>query len=172
MFRNHYTSFNYCQTYVKNRYNPFNNIQSHHISNERKLDHEENDNTENEEIINEESSDENFSKLSSKEESDKESSEESDEELDGESDNEYFKLALSYQDMGYHSAIFGNSCQFYEYACFLVEENDINVLYRLHIGEVVTIATDDGETFAIIRTIFIHQNNHQYFRFCRWIRNY
>ncbi|PKB98826.1 hypothetical protein RhiirA5_366776, partial [Rhizophagus irregularis] len=56
--------------------------------------------------------------------------------------------------MGYHSAIFGYSCQFYEYACFFAEENDTNVLHRLHIGEIVTIVTEDDETFAIIRSIF------------------
>ncbi|CAB4435777.1 unnamed protein product [Rhizophagus irregularis] len=73
------------------------------------------------------------------------------------------ELAISYRDMGYHSAIFGNSYHFYEYACFLAEENDTNVLHRLHIGEVVTIVTYDGENFAIIRTIFSHQyNNHQF----------
>ncbi|PKY32807.1 hypothetical protein RhiirB3_420292, partial [Rhizophagus irregularis] len=56
--------------------------------------------------------------------------------------------------MGYHLAIFGYSCQFYEYACFFAEENDTNVLHQLHIGEIVTIVTEDDETFAIIRSIF------------------
>jgi hypothetical protein len=56
--------------------------------------------------------------------------------------------------MGYHSAIFGNSYQFYEYACFWLEENDTNVLYRLHVGEVVTIEDShkksDDQQFAFI----------------------
>ncbi|PKY55760.1 hypothetical protein RhiirA4_410774, partial [Rhizophagus irregularis] len=51
------------------------------------------------------------------------------------------------RDLGYYLAIFGNSYQFYEYACFLAEENDTNVLHRLHIGEVVTIV--DGETLQL-----------------------
>ncbi|CAB4382006.1 unnamed protein product [Rhizophagus irregularis] len=34
------------------------------------------------------------------------------------------ELAISYQDMGYDSAIFGNLYQFYEYASFSAEEND------------------------------------------------
>ena len=71
-------------------------------------------------------------------------------------DNPDFRieLALSYQEMGYHSAIFGNSYQFYEYACFWLEENDTNVLYRLHVGEVVTIEDghkkSDDQQFAFI----------------------
>jgi hypothetical protein len=76
------------------------------------------------------------------------------------------ELVLSYQEIGYHSAIFGNSYQFYEYACFLVEENDTNVLLRLHIGEVVTIiTTEEDEIFAVIRSIFSHRNNNQRFAF-------
>ncbi|GBC01031.1 hypothetical protein RclHR1_04040001, partial [Rhizophagus clarus] len=58
------------------------------------------------------------------------------------------ELAMSYRDIGYHSAIFGTSYKFYEYAYFFAEENDTNVLHRLHIGEVVTIVTDECETFA------------------------
>jgi hypothetical protein len=61
------------------------------------------------------------------------------------------ELALSYQEMGYYS---GNSYQFYEYACFWLEENDTNVLYRLHVGEVVTIEDghkkSDDQQFAFI----------------------
>ncbi|POG58484.1 hypothetical protein GLOIN_2v1488565 [Rhizophagus irregularis DAOM 181602=DAOM 197198] len=75
------------------------------------------------------------------------------------------ELAISYRDMGYHLAIFGYSCQFYEYACFFAEENDTNVLHQLHIGEIVTIVTEDDETFAIIRSIFSHQYNNQQFAF-------
>ena len=70
-------------------------------------------------------------------------------------DNPDFRieLALSYQEMGHHSAIFGNSYQFYEYACFWLEENDTNVLYRLHV-EVATIEDghkkSDDQQFAFI----------------------
>ncbi|CAB4402039.1 unnamed protein product [Rhizophagus irregularis] len=45
------------------------------------------------------------------------------------------------------------------------QENDTNVLHQLHIGEIVTIVTEDDETFAIIRSIFSHQYNNQQFAF-------
>jgi hypothetical protein len=75
------------------------------------------------------------------------------------------ELAMSYWDMGYHLAIFGNLYLFYEYACFFAEENGTNVLHHLCIGEVVTIITDEHEIFAIIRLIFSHQYNNQQFTF-------
>ncbi|GBB87223.1 hypothetical protein RclHR1_13670004 [Rhizophagus clarus] len=53
------------------------------------------------------------------------------------------ELALAYHDMGYELAIFGNSYQFYEYVCFLVEDNDTIIQYRLHVGEVVTIMAEN-----------------------------
>ncbi len=64
------------------------------------------------------------------------------------------ELVMSYQNIDYHLAIFGNSYHFYEYACFLAEENDTNILHHLHIGEVVTIVTNDGENFILIQSIF------------------
>jgi hypothetical protein len=65
--------------------------------------------------------------------------------------------------MGYKAAIFGNSCQFYEYASFLVENNGTTIRYRLHVGEVVTIMTEDeGWNFAILRSIFSHQRQQRF----------
>src|SRR5581483_2322113 len=76
------------------------------------------------------------------------------------------ELALAYQDIGYESAICGKSYQFYEYASFLIEDNDSTARYRLHIGETVTIITEDeNQNFAILRSIFSHQRNDQRFAF-------
>ena len=68
--------------------------------------------------------------------------------------------------MGYESAFFGGSCRYYELASFLEEDDDgINMQYRLHVGEVISIISEDGESFAILRSIFSHQRNDQHFAF-------
>ncbi|PKC02511.1 hypothetical protein RhiirA5_425127 [Rhizophagus irregularis] len=51
--------------------------------------------------------------------------------------------------MDYYLAIFGNLYQFYEYTCFLAEENDTNVLHRLHIVLADKILTNDEKTEAV-----------------------
>jgi hypothetical protein len=52
------------------------------------------------------------------------------------------------------------------YVCFLVEDNDTTIQYRLHVGEVATImAENDNRKFAIIRSIFSHQRNNQRYAF-------
>lgn len=82
--------------------------------------------------------------------------------------NFYRELASAYRDMGYEYhelTLFGNSCQHYELASFLVEDNGINTQYRLHVGEVVSIISKDDESFAIIRSIFSHERNDQHFAF-------
>ena len=49
---------------------------------------------------------------------------------------------------------------FFGYASFLFEkENGDTVLYRLHIGDVVSINIKDEENFAIVRAILCHQKN-------------
>ncbi|CAG8798492.1 12356_t:CDS:1, partial [Cetraspora pellucida] len=47
----------------------------------------------------------------------------------------FAELTLAYQDMDYELTMFEDSCQFYEYICFLVEDNDTIIQYRLHVGE-------------------------------------
>jgi hypothetical protein len=72
------------------------------------------------------------------------------------------ELASVYQDMGYKAAFFKSSCQHYGLACFSVEETQ----YSLHVGEVVTIISEEeGESYAILRSIFSHERNDQRFAF-------
>ncbi|KAF0514529.1 hypothetical protein F8M41_017575 [Gigaspora margarita] len=78
----------------------------------------------------------------------------------------FAELALAYQDMDYELTMFEDSCQFYEYICFLVEDNDTTIQYRLHVGEVVTIITENNsQNFAILKSIFSHRKNNQRFAF-------
>ena len=64
------------------------------------------------------------------------------------------ELKLAYEDLGDNSAIFNNMMSFFVYASFLFEkENGDTVLYRLHIGDVVSINIKDEENFAIVRAI-------------------
>ena len=70
------------------------------------------------------------------------------------------ELKLAYEDLGDNSAIFNNMMSFFGYASFLFEkENGDTVLYRLHIGDVVSINIKDEENFAIVRAILCHQKN-------------
>jgi len=65
--------------------------------------------------------------------------------------------------MGYESAFFELSYRYYELVCFL-EDNGNNT--HLHVGEVVTIMSEEeGESFAILRSIFSHERNNQRFAF-------
>ena len=75
------------------------------------------------------------------------------------------ELALSYQDMGYDSVIYGHSYHFYEYASFLVEDNGVTIQHRLHVGETLSIMTEDNGSFAILRSIFSHKKGDHYFAF-------
>ncbi|PKY61391.1 hypothetical protein RhiirA4_486295 [Rhizophagus irregularis] len=76
------------------------------------------------------------------------------------------ELASVYQEMGYEAAFFESSCRYYELICFSVEDNGINTQYRLHVGDVVTtISEEEGETFALLRSIFSHKRNNQRFAF-------
>jgi hypothetical protein len=76
------------------------------------------------------------------------------------------ELALAYQDMGYETTLLESSCQHYELACFSVEDNGINTQYRLHVGEAVTIISEEeDESFAVIQSIFSHERNNQHFVF-------
>ncbi|EXX55552.1 hypothetical protein GLOIN_2v1886076 [Rhizophagus irregularis DAOM 181602=DAOM 197198] len=76
------------------------------------------------------------------------------------------ELASVYQEMGYEAAFFESSCRYYELICFSVEDNGINTQYRLHVGDVVTtISEEEGETFALLQSIFSHKRNNQRFAF-------
>ncbi|CAG8854314.1 9660_t:CDS:1, partial [Gigaspora margarita] len=78
----------------------------------------------------------------------------------------FAELTLAYRDMDYELTMFEDSCQFYEYICFLVEDNDTIIQYRLHVGEVVTVITENnGQNFAILKSIFSHQKSNQRFAF-------
>lgn len=68
--------------------------------------------------------------------------------------------------MGYEAAFFESSCRHYELVCFSIEDNGINTQYRLHVGDVVTIISEEeGESFALLRSIFSHERNNQRFAF-------
>ncbi len=68
--------------------------------------------------------------------------------------------------MGYEAAFFGSLCRHYELASFWEEDDSgINMQFRLHVGEVISIISEDGESFAILRSIFSHQRNDQRFAF-------
>jgi hypothetical protein len=76
------------------------------------------------------------------------------------------ELASVYQEMGYEAAFFESLCQYYELICFSVEDSGINTQYRLHVGDVVTtISEEEGETFALLRSIFSHERNNRRFAF-------
>jgi hypothetical protein len=74
------------------------------------------------------------------------------------------ELALAYRDMGYKTTFFENLCQHYELACS-VDDDGINMQYRLHVGDAVAIFSKEGRSFAIIRSIFSHKRNDQHFAF-------
>ena len=83
-------------------------------------------------------------------------------------------MALAYEDLGYSSAILNNSPLFFEYASFLIEENDIPIQCHLHIGDVVSINSDENEeSFSIIHAIFCHQKCDRHFAFIiiDWFEN-
>ncbi|CAG8750185.1 7276_t:CDS:2, partial [Dentiscutata erythropus] len=54
------------------------------------------------------------------------------------------KLALIYREIGYDSAFVEDSCQHYEISCFL--ENNGTDKQCLHIGDIVTIASEKGDS--------------------------
>lgn len=74
------------------------------------------------------------------------------------------ELALAYQDMGYEITFFENPCQHYELASS-VDDDGINMQYRLHVGDAITIFSKEGRGFAIVRSIFSHEKNNQHFAF-------
>ncbi|KAF0463787.1 hypothetical protein F8M41_026575 [Gigaspora margarita] len=75
------------------------------------------------------------------------------------------KLALIYREMGYKSAFVEDSCQHYEIGCFL-GNNGTDTQYCLHIGDVVTIASEEkGDSFAILQSVFSHKKNNRHFAF-------
>ncbi|CAG8670731.1 83_t:CDS:2 [Cetraspora pellucida] len=81
-------------------------------------------------------------------------------------ENLHEELILAYRDMDYELTMFEDSCQFYEYICFLVEDNDTIIQYRLHVSEVVTVITENNsQNFAILKSIFSHQKSNQCFAF-------
>ncbi|CAB4440991.1 unnamed protein product [Rhizophagus irregularis] len=59
---------------------------------------------------------------------------------------------VAYQDMGYETVFFENPCQHYELACS-VDDNGINMQYRLHIGDAVAIFSKEGMATVIIITV-------------------
>ena len=76
------------------------------------------------------------------------------------------ELKFAYEDLGYNFLILNDTTSFFGYASFLLEkENGDIVLYRLHIGDIVSINIEDGENFAMIRAIFCHQKNDVRFAF-------
>src|SRR3954466_10439806 len=66
-------------------------------------------------------------------------------------------LKLAYEDIGDSSVILNNTPSFFEYASFVFKrEKDINILRRLHIGDVILIDIENSDNLAIIRAIFYH----------------
>ena len=76
------------------------------------------------------------------------------------------QLAACYEDLGYSSTILNNSPLFFEYASFLNEENDLTEWCHLHVGDVVSINSDEDDiSYSIIRAIFCHQKDDRCFAF-------
>ncbi|UZO14541.1 uncharacterized protein OCT59_005997 [Rhizophagus irregularis] len=76
------------------------------------------------------------------------------------------ELALAYEDLEDYSMNQNSSPVFFEYARFYIKENDDIVQCRLHVGDIVTINTEEfGGSFAVIRAIFYHQKNNFRFTF-------
>ena len=76
------------------------------------------------------------------------------------------ELRFAYEDIREDYTIITNdSLSFFKYASFNFEDDDDTTLYRLHIGDVISINVEDGDNFAIIRAIFCHQKNDLRFAF-------
>jgi hypothetical protein len=79
--------------------------------------------------------------------------------------NFHRELASVYQDMGYRSTFLESSYRYYKLASFSAEDDGIHMQYHLHVGEIISISKDYGESFAILRSIFSHERNNQRFAF-------
>ncbi|CAB4399061.1 unnamed protein product [Rhizophagus irregularis] len=81
-------------------------------------------------------------------------------EVNLEDDADEAELALAYEDLEDYSMNQNSSPVFFEFARFYIKENDDIVQCRLHIGDIVSINTEEfGGSFAVIRAIFYHQKN-------------
>ncbi|CAG8525697.1 14091_t:CDS:2 [Dentiscutata erythropus] len=84
------------------------------------------------------------------------------------------QLELFYEDLGYSFAAWNNLLSFFEYANFLVEENGTFIQCRLHIGDVVSINSDEeDESFSIIHSIFCDRKDEHNITFIiiNWFEN-
>ncbi|CAG8740603.1 36058_t:CDS:2, partial [Racocetra persica] len=84
------------------------------------------------------------------------------------------QLELFYEDLGYSYPVWNNSLLFFEYASFLIEENDTSIQCYLHIGDIVLINSDkEEESFSIICSIFCVQKDeyNTIFIIINWLEN-
>ena len=84
-------------------------------------------------------------------------------------------MALSYNSFGYHASLVNKSCNFYENATYIQNEDYCEVKCYLHKNDVVTIqANDYNNGYAIIKAIFRHKGNdgHYYpFIYVNWFED-
>ncbi|PKB95722.1 hypothetical protein RhiirA5_473917 [Rhizophagus irregularis] len=73
-------------------------------------------------------------------------------------------LALAYKSFGYHASLINKACNFYEYVSYIQVVQNVEIQCHLNKGDIVTIKeVDYGESYAVIKGIFKHQNNDGYY---------
>ena len=73
-------------------------------------------------------------------------------------------LSLAYESFGYHASLNNKTCNFYKCASYIQNTQNAKIQCHLNIDDVVTIQVADyGESYAIIKGIFKHKSNDEYF---------
>ncbi|PKY57476.1 hypothetical protein RhiirA4_478568 [Rhizophagus irregularis] len=73
-----------------------------------------------------------------------------------EDDADEAELALAYKDLEDYSMNQNSSPVFFKYARFYIKENDDIVQCRLHVGDIVSINTEEFRVNAVNTVHFVH----------------